>query len=164
MALIFLPDTLLIKRSPNHSTEELTRAGRYADVSQYITSEHFPVRCVAPDRRVLKFAECNRDAYHAEVLEDGARLGLARPEYEDVLFLGKSKKFSEKFAGKLVSFLHEPWSGLRVGAHVSHIVMCVWHTKGNGGVFQKRLALDWERRKWPVGTIFGFVETKRLII
>ena len=161
MGIRVLPDVFTVTRRAGCVTAGVVAAGGYFDVNPHINNTNFPIRCAGPDLRMIKLLECDSLIYHLEVFAAAAGFGLFRPEYEDALFLGEKQQFPEKLEKKLLVFLHEPWGGLRSGDCVSHIVICLYGTEGNGGVVERRLALDWERRKWPPGTIFPFIMERR---
>lgn len=161
MALRVLSDVFSVTRRAGCVTEAVVANGGYFDASPYVTSEHFPIRCGKPDARLIKLIESDSHVYHLDVLGFAGGFGLLRPEHEDALFFGEKKQFPKELEKKLFAFFHEPWRGLCIGAYASHIVICLCGRQGNGGVVERKLALDWERRKWPPGTIFPFIFERR---
>ena len=100
----------VITTGDGRSTEQLVEAGRYAYAHSAVFSENFPARCAGgPWSREIVLLEFDRELSAAEAIDEAARLGLERPQYEDALYFGILHPEVQR--ERAVVFLHDPWYG-----------------------------------------------------
>jgi hypothetical protein len=129
------------------STESLVEAGGYGYAHSCLTSDNFPVAAASgPRARDIVLIEFDAAVATGDVLVEAARLGLARPTYEDALHFGAAHPDVQR--EKPVAFLHEPW----VGFFGRRDVLSLW-TNGP----RRELGLEGFDDRWAPEWRFAFV-------
>ena len=122
------------------STEELVSAGDYGYAHSCVISEYFPARPGPGVRtRDVILLEFDADVTADDAIAEAARLGLARPEYEDALYFGAA--YPDVQCRRPVIFLHDPWFGLYGGQDV----ICLWSNAGRRELGLQRIQNSWSR-------------------
>jgi hypothetical protein len=129
------------------STEELVAAGAYGYAHSAVTSENFPANRASPPRVLeMVLLDFDHDVTFEEVAARAARLGLARPTYEDALYFAIAHPDVQR--ERPILFLHEPWLGL----YGRRDVLCLWTNAG-----RRELGLEGFDDRWPARYRFAFV-------
>ena len=113
-----------IEAGGRRSTEQVVANGDYGYAHSCVTSENFPMRPSEATARDVVLLEFDQDVTSYEAIIEAARLGLARPSYEDALDFGAQHPDVQR--RRSVVFLHEPWLG-----YFGRLdVLCLWTNAG----------------------------------